>query len=42
MGCAPGRLDGMWGDEPLRAEEKRPIIALVVVAVLCVVLMLVA
>ncbi|WP_268788250.1 MULTISPECIES: hypothetical protein [Nocardioides] len=32
------RLVCMWGEDPLRAEEKRPIIAAVLVAVLCVVL----
>jgi hypothetical protein len=30
----------MWGEDPLRADEKRPIIAAVLVAVLCLVLML--
>ncbi|MDR7255312.1 hypothetical protein J2X46_004314 [Nocardioides sp. BE266] len=34
------RLVGMWGEDPLRADEKRPIIAAVLVAVLCLVLML--
>jgi protein-S-isoprenylcysteine O-methyltransferase Ste14 len=34
------RLVDMWGEDPLRAEEKRPIIAAVLVAVLCVVLMI--
>ncbi len=34
------RLVGMWGEDPLRAEEKRPIIAAVLVALLCLVLMI--
>ncbi len=34
------RLVGMWGEDPLRADEKRPIIAAVLVAVLCLVLMI--
>jgi hypothetical protein len=34
------RLVDMWGEDPLRADEKRPIIAAVLVAVLCLVLML--